>query len=121
MPGKEYYPDMTESEKTVASYLNNLNFVWYYQHPVFLFDDKKRPRVWTPDFYLPALQVYLEVCGSDSFDYEYRNKIYKENDVPVVFLELYKHYEIWQKCLRDKILEIEEERHNTVMNYMKKI
>lgn len=101
--------------------LNKWDFDWCYEHPVFLFDDKNRPRVWTPDFYLPALQMYLEVCGSSDFDYDYRMKIYLENDVSVVFLHLYDDYEVWQKHLRDSILEIEEDRHNTVMKYLKKI
>jgi len=119
MPGKEFYKDMEKSEIIVAKYLNDMGFDWYYQHPVFLYDEKKRPRVWTPDFYLPAFQLHLEVCGSKDFQYDYREKIYEENEVPVVFLHLYKDRKEWEKWLKTKILEIEEERHSTIMKLVK--
>ena len=41
----------------------------------FVFDDKNRPRFWLPDFYIPILGVYIEVCGSERFDYEFRENI----------------------------------------------
>ena len=121
MPGKEFYKDMERSEIVVAKYLNDMGFDWYYQHPVFLYDEKKRPRVWTPDFYLPEFQLHIEVCGSKDFEYDYREKIYLKNDVPVVFLHLYKDKKEWQNWLRSKILDIEENRHNTVMKLVKKV
>ena len=121
MAGKEFYKDMQKSEQIVAKYLNQNGFDWYYEHPVFVFDDKKRPRVWSPDFYLPAFQIYIEVCGSSDIDYTYREKIYGENDIPVVFLHLYKDKDEWQKWLRSKIVEMEEARHNKVMCYVRKL
>lgn len=121
MSGKEFYKDMEKSEIVVAKYLNDMGFDWYYQHPVFLYDEKKRPRVWTPDFYLPAFHLHLEVCGSKDFEYDYREKIYQKNDVPVVFLHLYKDKTEWQNWLRRKILDIEENRHSTVMKLVKKV
>ena len=86
-----------------------------------MYDEKKRPRVWAPDFYLPEFQVYLEACGSEDFDYKYRDQIYQKNDVPVVFLHLYKNNKEWQNWLKTKILEIEEDRHNKVMKLVKKL
>lgn len=121
MPGKEFYSDMEKSETVVAGYLNEIGFEWYYQHPVFLYDEKKRPRVWTPDFYIPALHLHLEVCGSEDFDYKYREDIYKKNDIPVVFLHLWKNPDDWRKWLKKSILEIEETRHNKVMSLVKKL
>jgi hypothetical protein len=41
--------------------------------------------------------------------------------VPVVFLHLYKDKKEWQKWLRTKILEIEENRHSTVMKLVKQV
>ena len=105
----------------VAGYLNEMGFEWYFEHPVFVYDEKDRPRVWTPDFYIPSLQLHLEVCGSKDFDYEYRKQIYEKNDIPVVFLHLYKDREEWLNWLRKSILEIEEDRHNKVMKLVKKL
>lgn len=121
MSGKEFYKDMSHCENIVAGYLNDMGFEWFYQQPIFLYDERKRPRVWTPDFYLPAFQIYVEVCGSKDFEYSYRESIYHDNGVPVVFLHLYKDKEEWQKWLRKNILELDEERHKNVTSLVKKL
>ena len=43
------YADMEDSEKQVTDYLRELDLWWVYEFPVFVYDEKKRPRVWTPD------------------------------------------------------------------------
>ncbi len=72
------YEGMTDAEKKTACYLKELNLWWIYEFPVFVYDNKKRPRVWTPDFYIPKVGMYVEVCGKQRQDYEFREKIYKE-------------------------------------------
>ncbi|MGD0029472.1 MAG: hypothetical protein ABSC91_11095 [Candidatus Bathyarchaeia archaeon] len=110
------YADMEESEKLVAHYLRELNLWWIYESPVFVYDEKERPRVWTPDFYLPKLGMYIEVCGAENAkSYEYREQIYKKNDVYVVFVHLYKEEKKWKNFLVKRILEIEEVRHSGVV------
>jgi hypothetical protein len=109
------YEDMTTKELQVANYLQKLDLWWVYQSPIFLKDEKKRPRVWTPDFYIPKLGMYIEVCGSESFKYGYREKIYKENEYNVIFVHLYKEPEKWKTFLVKRIEEIEESRHSEVM------
>ena len=101
-----------KSEKEVAKHLDALGVRWVYESPVFVYDDEKRPRVWTPDFCLPDIGIYVEVCGSDKFNYEFREKVYKENGVPVVFLHYYKRKNKWKHYLSFRLLEIEEERHS---------
>jgi len=90
------YEKMTNYEKEVAGLLKDLGIKWSYEHPVFVWDENKRPRVWTPDFYLVSLGIYVEVCGSANFDYEYRRKIYNINGHSVIFLQLYKESEKWK-------------------------
>jgi hypothetical protein len=111
------YADMEESEKLVALYLrDDLNIWWIYESPVFVYDEKDRPRVWTPDFHLPKLGMYVEVCGSQNAkSYEYRKQIYRKNDVPVIFVQVYKEEKKWKNYLVDKILEIEEVRHSRIL------
>lgn len=89
------YNDMMDSEKEVANYLTELGLYWIYQSPVFVYDEKDRPRVWTPDFYIPKLGVYIEVCGSEDFNYDYRDKIYRKNGIFVVFIHLFKERGEW--------------------------
>jgi len=109
------YHDMKESERQVSEYLSKLDLHWIYQFPVFVYDDKKRPRVWTPDFYIPQLGMYLEVAGSKEFDYEYRRKIYEENGIPVIFIHFYKDKERWKNYFIVRMKEIEEARYQEVM------
>ena len=109
------YTDMTSSEREVAEYLKELGLSWMFESPIFLYDEKDRPRVWTPDFYIPKLGMHIEVCGSEKFDYEYRDRAYKKNGYHVIFVHAYKHQKEWKKFLVKRIMEIEEQRHDEVM------
>jgi hypothetical protein len=114
------YDEMTLSEKQVADYLHELGLWWRYESPVFLEDERRRPRVWTPDFYVPKLGMYVEVCGSESLreQYKYRERIYKENNYSVVFLHLYKEREKWKNFLLKRIVQLENSRHLEVMKIL---
>jgi hypothetical protein len=109
------YFGMKESENQVADFLKELNLWWRYEFPVFVFDEKERPRVWAPDFFIPKLGIYIEVCGSKNFDYKYREKIYKKNRINVIFVHFYKNRTKWKNFLVKRIKEIEEKRHREVM------
>jgi len=87
---------MTKPEKEVAVLLKELGIQWSYEQPVFIWDENKRPRVWAPDFYLVPFGVYVEVCGSKNFDYQYRRKIFDSNGYKVIFLHLYKESNKWR-------------------------
>ena len=89
------YGQMTKSEREVADILKKLGISWLYEQPVFVWDEHKRPRVWAPDFYLKHLGIYIEVCGSEKFDYEYRRRIFDNNGYRVIFLHLYKKPDKW--------------------------
>jgi len=106
------YEEMTFSERQVADYLQELELWWFYESPVFLEDERGRPRVWTPDFYIPKLGIYVEVCGSESLheQYQYREKIYKMNNYSVVFLHLYKERAEWKSFLLERIIQLENSR-----------
>jgi len=107
---------MTDPERQVAAFLKELNLWWRYEFPVFVHDEKERPRVWTPDFYVPKLGIYIEVCGARQFDYEYRKGIYESNELNVVFIHYYKDSKKWKSYLVNRIREIEEKRCNDVKN-----
>jgi len=90
------YDKMTNAEREVANLLKEMNIKWSYEHPVFVWDENNRPRVWAPDFYLIHFGIYVEVCGSEDFDYEYRKKIFDRNGYRVIFLHLYKKSHRWK-------------------------
>ncbi len=62
--------------------------------------------------------MYIEVCGSKDFDYKYRDKIYRKNGYFVIFVHLYKERKKWKNHLIKKIMEIEEKRHDEVVNML---
>jgi hypothetical protein len=112
---------MTDSEKQVAEYLMSIGLYWRFEFPLFVYDEKKRPRVWTPDFYIPRLGMFIEVCGSEDFDYKYRDRIYRKNGFYVIFLHMYKAEEQRKTHLVKKIIEIEEFRHGEVQKMIKSL
>lgn len=108
------YDDMTDSEKEVAAYLGELGLYWIYESPVFVCDDKGRPRLWTPDFYIPRLGIYIEVWGSKDRDYDFRRRVYKLSDVPVIFIHSYKESEKWKGYLKKEIVKIHKKREEEI-------
>jgi hypothetical protein len=114
------FEDMTESERQVAAYLDELQLSWRYESPVFVYDDKERPRVWTPDFYLQKLGMYIEVWSSEERSPEYREKIYRKNGYHVIFVHSYKE-ERWRSFLVKRIMGIEDSRHSEVMKMVRSL
>lgn len=112
--------DMENSEREIVGFLKKLGIYSIYEAPVFVYDEKKRPRVWTPDFYLPQWGLYIEVCGDERFDYNYREKIYKENGLFVIFVHYYKDKDRWRTYLQKRLLEIDEYRHLKAMQMKNK-
>ena len=104
--------EMSSPEEHVSDYLTEIGLHWIFQSPAFIYDERKRPRVWTPDFYLPELGIYIEVCGSERFNYSYRRRIYQNNGYLVIFIHYYKEKEKWKNFLVKRIKEIENQRHS---------
>ena len=99
MHRESIYDRMTNAEREVAQVLKELKIQWSYEQPVFVWDENKRPRVWAPDFYLKHFGIYIEVCGSEKFDYFYRRRIFDKNGYRVIFLHLYKETNKWETHL----------------------
>ena len=101
---------MTAPEKQVANFLSELGLWYKYEFPVFLYDDQDRPRVWTPDFFLPKLGLWVEVCGSENVDYSYREKIFDKNGMYIIFVHFYKDEKVWKQFLVERLEFIGEKR-----------
>ena len=120
-----FFADMKHSEIQVAHFLKELGLHWNYESPVFVHDEKDRPRVWTPAFYIPKLGMYIAVCGwGKHIDYEYRQKIYRKNGFHVIFVHFYKERKDWKRkrwknYIVKRIKKIEEKRHGEVMKLIK--
>ncbi len=117
------YKDMSRPEKTVAKFLRDeLDLWWHYEFPIFVYDEKKRPRVWTPDFFLPKLGMYVEVVGSEkayfdkSQNYQYRQEIFEANNCIVIFVHYWK--KDWRSHLIRMIHEFESQRHAEVQRML---
>jgi hypothetical protein len=105
---------MTDKERQVADFLTELRVWWTFEQPVCVTDEKGRPRIWSPDFYLPELGLYIEVCGHEGFNYAYREEIYKKNRIPVIFAHLYKEGEKWSNYVIKRIKEIHDKRSEII-------
>ncbi|MBI4010034.1 MAG: hypothetical protein HY361_02460 [Candidatus Aenigmarchaeota archaeon] len=111
------YEDMTLAEKRVADFLKERHIRWNFEQPVYVRDNKKRPRVWTPDFFLPELGIYLEVCGAKRRSYKFRKEVYEheDNKVPVIFVHTYK-VNRWKEFVLNAIKRLHEDRSKIVSN-----
>ncbi len=99
---------MSQGEKEVCNYINGLGLWWQYEQPVFVYDEKERPRVWSPDFFIPQLGIYIEVMGYDKGRYEYRNAIYMRNQISIIFIN--PKMNGWQDELREQMNNIHQTR-----------
>ena len=88
---------MTSAERDVAGYLDELNISYKYEYPVFIKDERGRPRLWAPDFYLTDIKIYIEICESEISDLEYRKKMYAENKIDIIFLQFFKKDLMWKE------------------------
>lgn len=111
MGNESIYERMTHSERKVADVLKSLGIRWSFEQPVFVWDENDRPRVWTPDFFLHHFGIYLEVCGSQIFDYEYRRSIFDKNGYRVIFVHFYKSEGKWKRHLLQYLYIFTKERH----------
>ena len=82
------YNRMTNAEKEVANVLKEYRIQWTFEQPLFVGGDDGRPRVWIPDFYLVQFGIYLELCCSEKFDYEYKRRIFDRSVHRVIFLHV---------------------------------
>jgi hypothetical protein len=101
---------MTDPEIEVANYFKEKDLWWKFEFPVFVYDTDGRERLYTPDFYIQKLGLFIEVCGREDVDYEYRKQVYEKNGIPVVFLHYYKKRRIWKTFLAKRVMEIEQQR-----------
>lgn len=111
----EEQEDKEEKERTiqetkVEQFLKERGLHTYFEAPVFITDDKKRPRVWSPDFFLPELGIYIEVCGAKRRAYKYRKQIYQDNKIPVIFVKTYFEEKYWKEWIIKEIRRIHQER-----------
>ena len=65
--------------------------------------------------------MYIECCGSENFNYEYREKKYEINGIRVIFVHLYKERTKWKHYLLTRIREIEDQRHEEVINSLSRL
>ena len=112
------YDKMSGPETEVSQFLEEIGVWWRYENPLCVRDKGDRLRLCYPDFHLVDLGQYVEVCGSEEFEYEDRRTLYKENDCPVIFVEFFKETK-WRYYLLQRIQEIHEMRKNKIESALK--
>ena len=104
------YEKMSPPEREVSELLDKLGIWWKYEYPLFVYDDMERPRIYAPDFFLPKLGLFIEVCGSGRTDYSFREKIYNKNVCQVIFVHHYKEPDRWKSFLVQRLFDLQEKR-----------
>ena len=87
--------DMTPGVREVREILDQLRLEWIHEYPALIYDQTNRPRIWTPDFYLPLQGVYIEVYANNSQDNARRKNTYGKNKIQIIFIHQYKPAEQW--------------------------
>lgn len=108
------YEGMSTAEIAVANFLKEKRIYWSYEQPMYVIDNKNRPRVWTPDFYIPQLGIYIEAVGYEKVIDEFKKQTYFENNIPVIFVHVYKEEKKWQSYLLNEIIKLHEKRGNLI-------
>jgi hypothetical protein len=112
------YENMSRAEHEVCAHLRELGLWWHYEQPVFVYDHMERPRVWTPDFYVPELGIYIEVMGDRQMgNYSFREKIYRLNRIPIIFLDI--QHTDWRGQLGEGIETIHQARWHKIRHGLK--
>jgi hypothetical protein len=103
---------MSTAERTVAGFLSETGIWWEFESAVYIMDDKGRPRVWTPDFYLPELGMYVEVVGNEELNrYDWREQVYAMNKIPIIFIYMNRfRYNEWCDYLVNAIMQLHQQR-----------
>jgi hypothetical protein len=113
-PAQSVYGKMTGAERLVAKFLTENDLWWEFHQPVSIHDEADLARIYYPDFYVPRLSVYVEVCGAERAEYERRRMVYEKNKIPIVFVQTYKDGDKWKKYLLKRLKEIHESRWEKV-------
>lgn len=103
------YESMSRNERQVSEYLKAIGVWWEFERAVYLCDECEHPRVWSPDFYLPELGIYIEVMGPRG-NYDYRMRIYEKNRIDIIFVDPMKD-EYWQYKIKDGLWLIHNDRY----------
>ncbi len=100
--------EMSFPERRVAGLFDKWKLRWVYEKSLYVQDPAGRPRLWSPDFYLPDLGIFVEVVGIPGADYSFRQEVYSNNHVRVLFVR--PHEEKWINKLVDEFRGIEVDR-----------
>jgi hypothetical protein len=79
---------------------------------LFLYGMKTNDHVCGRPIFTWFLLVYVEVCGSKDFNYDYRRKIFDKNGHRVIFLHLYKETNKWKEHFFQYISKISNYRYD---------
>lgn len=102
---------ITRAEQRVADFLKGLNVWWEFQPALIIKDKYNKNRIVYPDFFLPSLGIYVEVCGADRPEkYLDRRKMYKNNQIPVIFVETFKPDQKWKAHFLYGVDKVQKER-----------
>lgn len=108
----------SEGERRLAELLDSYDIRYRYEQGV-LVEDKKKPKIWHPDFYLPEFGVYIEyfgLAGNQEYDLGIKRKkrIYSEMGLDVIPVYPWTFCDDWQGYVMDSLHGILNRRLDTL-------
>jgi hypothetical protein len=111
----------SKAEQQVAEFLSELTLVYESQPKLTINDQYHKEKTVSPDFFLPAFGVYLEVCGAQRNDYyNGKKEMYEANNIKVIFIETYKPEEKWKLYFLARIIQIQREQQYLMLSSLLK-
>lgn len=112
------YRRMSLQEQKVKQFLDEKQIINVYEPPVSVVEEGGKIRTWYPDFYLPQITCYVEVCGAYRPDiYGYRSKVFDANNIPILFLKTY--LDGWQEVILEYINELQAQRTTMLIQILR--
>ena len=107
----------SQGERRLAGLLDSYDIRYRYEQGV-LVEDKEKPKIWHPDFYLPEFSVYIEyfgLAGNQDYDLGIKRKkhIYSEMGLDVIPVYPWTFYDDWQGYVMGSLRGILDRRLDT--------
>lgn len=107
----------SEGERRIGEFLDSYGIRYRYEQGV-LVEDKGKPKIWHPDYFLPEFGIYLEyfgLAGEPDYDrgIKRKKKIYSEMGLEVISVYPWHFCDDWRGYILDNIEGIQNKRLKT--------
>ncbi len=109
----------SEGERRIAYFLENNSIKYHYESGILITSDQK-PRIWSPDSYLPEFSAYIEyfgLVGKQNYDDGIKRKetLYSKAGLAVIPVYPWTFSGNWQEYIMEELESIIIRRYKNLM------